>query len=100
MVARDPDTTWHRISPYAMYDAETYASWQDDNVRSDWAMTGAVTPESLRATNRYLVLTPEQCVERAHADGGLSLHPLMGGIEPDLAWEGLKLFEAEVLPKL
>jgi hypothetical protein len=28
------------------------------------------------------------------------LHPLMGGIAPDLAWESLRLFETEVLPKL
>ena len=28
------------------------------------------------------------------------LHPLMGGIAPALAWEGLQLFEREVLPRL
>jgi hypothetical protein len=28
------------------------------------------------------------------------LHPLMGGIAPDLAWASLQLFEAEVLPQL
>jgi hypothetical protein len=28
------------------------------------------------------------------------LHPLMGGLDPGLAWESLRLFEREVLPRL
>jgi hypothetical protein len=31
-------------------------------------------------------------------DGSINLHPLMGGIEPALAWESLHLFETDVLP--
>lgn len=102
MLSHEPDKLWERIAPHAVYDAETYASWQDDNVRSDWAMAAAaaITPESLRASERYLVLTPEQCVQRALSDGGVTLHPLMGGIDPDDAWESLYLFEHEVLPLL
>ena len=30
----------------------------------------------------------------------LILHPLMGGLSPELAWESLELFEAKVLPRL
>jgi len=30
----------------------------------------------------------------------LILHPLMGGIPPDVAWESLDLFERDVLPRL
>jgi hypothetical protein len=28
------------------------------------------------------------------------LHPLMGGIPPELGWESLELFERQVLPRL
>jgi alkanesulfonate monooxygenase SsuD/methylene tetrahydromethanopterin reductase-like flavin-dependent oxidoreductase (luciferase family) len=42
----------------------------------------------------------EECVALAERDGQRMLHPLLGGIEPPLAWEGLRLFEAEVLPRL
>ena len=28
------------------------------------------------------------------------LHPLMGGITPELAWESLALFEHKVLPRV
>jgi hypothetical protein len=30
----------------------------------------------------------------------LMFHPLMGGLDPEVAWENLKLFETEVLPHL
>jgi hypothetical protein len=33
-------------------------------------------------------------------DDGLVLHPLMGGIPPELAWESLHLVEHEVLPNV
>ncbi|MGE3329072.1 MAG: LLM class flavin-dependent oxidoreductase [Acidimicrobiia bacterium] len=100
MVANDPDATWARIAENALYDAETYAAWQDDTVHSDWAVMDAAGAESLRTSGRYAMVTPAQCIELAHRNGGLILHPLMGGIEPELAWESLRLFETDVLPYL
>jgi len=32
--------------------------------------------------------------------GQVLLHPLMGGLPPALAWEGLERFAAQVLPHL
>ena len=29
MVAEDPDATWAKIGPHALFDAQTYASWQE-----------------------------------------------------------------------
>jgi hypothetical protein len=29
-----------------------------------------------------------------------SLHPLMGGLDPDFAWKSVKLFTEKVLPRL
>lgn len=100
MLARDPARTWERIRRHAEYDATTYAAWQEDGVVSDWAVPGATTWQQLRDSGRYAVLTPAECVALAARDGRLTLHPLMGGIEPELAWESLRLFEAEVLPRL
>jgi hypothetical protein len=48
-------------------------------------------------------VTPDECVELAKELGDfgtLILHPLMGGIPPDVAWESLELFERKVLPRL
>jgi len=100
MVSRDPDATWARIGPLAVHDATTYAAWQEDGVVSDTAAPGAATWQALRESGRFAVVTPRGCLELAARDGSLMLHPLMGGIEPELAWEGLRLFEREVLPSL
>ena len=51
----------------------------------------------------YQVLTPDECVALAEQQGefgSVLLHPLMGGIAPELGWEGLQLFEEKVLPRL
>jgi alkanesulfonate monooxygenase SsuD/methylene tetrahydromethanopterin reductase-like flavin-dependent oxidoreductase (luciferase family) len=98
MVAKDAEAVWQQIAPYALYDAQTYAGWQDDAVRSDWVVPDLVDAESLRSSGRYLVVTPEECVDLVTTYDGLVLHPLMGGISPELAWESLHLLEHEVLP--
>ena len=50
-----------------------------------------------------MVVTPEECVElcrRIGPGGRLGFNPLNGGIDPEIAWESLHLFEHEVLPAL
>lgn len=101
-VTRDPERDWERILPHAMHEATTYASWQVDDQRSS-VTTYATTPEDLAGSGIYRVVTPEQCLELAAELGdlgGMVFHPLMGGLDPALAWESLELFAAEVLPKL
>jgi alkanesulfonate monooxygenase SsuD/methylene tetrahydromethanopterin reductase-like flavin-dependent oxidoreductase (luciferase family) len=100
MVTRDPDRTWAAIAKHALYDAQTYAAWQDDTARSDWVVPDLQGVDDLRTSGRYVVLTPEECVEVIRADRRFTLHPLMGGLAPDLAWESLRLFETEVMAKL
>jgi alkanesulfonate monooxygenase SsuD/methylene tetrahydromethanopterin reductase-like flavin-dependent oxidoreductase (luciferase family) len=100
MLSHDPESAWQQIGPNAAYDATTYAAWQEDGVVSDWAVPGAETWQQLRASGQYVIVTPQECLALAARDGHLMLHPLMGGIAPDLAWASLQLFEAEVLPQL
>jgi hypothetical protein len=57
----------------------------------------------LRASGAYLVLTPEDFLDKAlqlGPEGVLGFHPLMGGLAPDLSWSSLELFEQRVLPRL
>jgi hypothetical protein len=47
--------------------------------------------------------SPKECVELLrglgpHAD--VQLHPLVGGLDPEVGWESLRLFQAEVTPQL
>ena len=102
MIAADPDATWARIGPHALFDAQTYSSWQEGTHLNVSDVHGAISWEDVRASGVYQVLTPDQCVtmvQKGELDSVL-LHPLMGGIAPEIAWESLELFESEVLPRI
>jgi hypothetical protein len=60
----------------------------------------AQTSEDVRKSGVYRVVTPDECVALANEMGRVILHPLMGGIPPALGWEGLRLFESKVLPRI
>lgn len=98
-VSEDPERDWERIGPHALYDARTYASWQPRGQRSSMHVD-ATSLEELRASGVYRVVTPDECVRLAEETGRVILHPLMGGLPPELAWESLRLFERKVLPRL
>ena len=100
MVSTDPEATWQRIGRNALYDAATYAAWQDDAVRSSWVVPDTTDLAGLRASGNYLVVTPAECRDLALRQGALMMHPLMGGITPAAAWDSLRLLESEVLPSL
>jgi alkanesulfonate monooxygenase SsuD/methylene tetrahydromethanopterin reductase-like flavin-dependent oxidoreductase (luciferase family) len=98
-VTDDPDAAWATIAPHALHETNSYLEWNaqgPDNVYSK--LTDA---DSLRATGTYAVVTPDECIAMAQAKGpmdALVFHPLMGGLDPDVAWQSLELFAAKVLP--
>jgi alkanesulfonate monooxygenase SsuD/methylene tetrahydromethanopterin reductase-like flavin-dependent oxidoreductase (luciferase family) len=98
-VSEDPERDWVRIGPHALYDAQTYASWQTPGQRSA-VHVDARTVDDVRKSGVYRIVTPDECLALAKETGRVLLHPLMGGIPPALAWEGLELFAAKVLPRL
>ena len=101
-VSRDPERSWARIGAHLLHDAVTYAGWQPEGQRSA-VHSDATSIEALRREGKYRVLTPDQCLERAAAQGALAsfvLFPLCGGLPPELGWESVELFANEVLPKL
>jgi hypothetical protein len=98
-VSDDPERDWARIAPHALYDARTYAAWQPPGQRSAMHVE-ARDAEELRRSGVYRVLSPEECVALAEETGRIVLHPLMGGMSPELGWASLELFAAKVLPRL
>jgi alkanesulfonate monooxygenase SsuD/methylene tetrahydromethanopterin reductase-like flavin-dependent oxidoreductase (luciferase family) len=101
-VARDPDAAWARIAPFALHETNAYARWAAGSGASS-PYRGARDAGELRASGQYLVVTPEELVARARALpplGAVMLHPLMGGLDPELGWESLRLVAEEVLPAL
>ena len=99
-VSEDPERDWARIAPHAMHEAATYDSWQRPGQDSAVHVHNPDSIESVRASGVYRIVTPDECVALANESGALVLHPLMGGIPPELSWEGLELFERSVLPRL
>jgi len=100
MVSEDPERTWAQIGEYAVYDAGSYVTWQTGDHDNPIAMDSEVTVESLRKSGLWQVVTPEECVELGRTYGSVALHPLMGGIPPELGWESLELFADKVMPNL
>jgi alkanesulfonate monooxygenase SsuD/methylene tetrahydromethanopterin reductase-like flavin-dependent oxidoreductase (luciferase family) len=99
-VSDDPERDWATIGPHALWDARTYAAWQRRGQGSAVSVFGADTVDDVRASGVYRVLTVEECVELYQTQGSLVLHPLMGGLSPELAWESLERIESQVLPRL
>jgi alkanesulfonate monooxygenase SsuD/methylene tetrahydromethanopterin reductase-like flavin-dependent oxidoreductase (luciferase family) len=98
-VAEDPEAAWAALGPYAVYDAQSYKTWQTgdhDNV----VAVGGQSVDDLRASGMWQVLTPDECIALARRTGFVSLHPLMGGIPFDLGWESLQLYNDRVRPRL
>jgi alkanesulfonate monooxygenase SsuD/methylene tetrahydromethanopterin reductase-like flavin-dependent oxidoreductase (luciferase family) len=98
-VSENPERDWQRIAPHVLYDAQTYASWQTSDQRSQMHVEGN-TLDDVKKSGAYAVLTPDDTVKLAEETGRIILHPLMGGMEPALGWESLKLFEEKVLPRI
>lgn len=98
-VSEDPERDWARIGPIALADAEIMRSWQTQGNRS-LIDSAATSVDELRREGQYLVLTPEECVTLARDLPALTLHPLMGGLDPDLSWASLELIAERVLPQL
>lgn len=100
-VSDDPDATWSQVGAHCLHEINIYYSWLRDAGGEYPGFFDVSDVDALRATGRYLVLTPQQCLERARAQNGtVAIQPLLGGIAPEIAWRSLKLIESEVLPRL
>jgi alkanesulfonate monooxygenase SsuD/methylene tetrahydromethanopterin reductase-like flavin-dependent oxidoreductase (luciferase family) len=99
IVADDPERVWGEIGAHALYDAQTYASWQYPDQRSSWHVDAADVA-GVRSSGQYQVVTPDECVKLAREGGALVLHPLVGGIDPRIGWASLQLVADKVMPQL
>jgi alkanesulfonate monooxygenase SsuD/methylene tetrahydromethanopterin reductase-like flavin-dependent oxidoreductase (luciferase family) len=101
-VAEDPDAAWERIAPHAMHEMNAYGAWAAES-GSTTGYRPIGSAEELRATGLYPIVTPDELIARVRAigpGGAVTLHPLMGGMDPEVSWESLHLVESKVLPAL
>jgi hypothetical protein len=73
-----------------MHDVLGYADWNAG--RTDTAsFSSATTVEELRAERAsHRILSVDEAVELVRGGGLLALHPLVGGLPPDIAWTYLR----------
>ena len=99
--ADDADEGWGRMAPFFLHEMNAYGTWQaQDDLPNPYRTVADI--DELRTTGRYRVVTPADFV--AEQEGNpfpfAMLHPMCGGMPPDLAWSSLRLFEEQVMPAL
>jgi alkanesulfonate monooxygenase SsuD/methylene tetrahydromethanopterin reductase-like flavin-dependent oxidoreductase (luciferase family) len=89
-VSDDVDAAWAEIGSYLLHDARMAAAYRqgDESVAS---ITRAETVDELRsADGPYRVVTIDDAAAQIRGGASLQLHPLCGGMPPDLAWPYLE----------
>lgn len=89
-VADDVDRGWDELGPFLLHDALTAASYRhgDDTVAS---ISRAETVAALRqAGGPYQILSVDEAAGYLRGGRLLPLHPLCGGLPPDVAWPYLE----------
>lgn len=89
-VADDVDEAWDQLGPHLLHDAQTAASYRphDDSVAS---ITRAETLAGLREdSGPYRIFTFDEAVDYMRGGRLLPLHPLCGGVAPEVAWPYLE----------
>jgi alkanesulfonate monooxygenase SsuD/methylene tetrahydromethanopterin reductase-like flavin-dependent oxidoreductase (luciferase family) len=102
-VTHDPDRDWPVVAPHVFYTTNSYAQWAKERGVGSTVYVPLERLEDLRSQPIFQVVTPEQCVAYAKSlepHGELQFQPLFGGLDPQVAWRSLELFEQAVLPRL
>ena len=99
-VADDPDRAWHELGPDLLHDARSYAEWNRGDTGTA-SLSFAPTVEVLRAERAsHQILSVDEAVAHVRAHGFLPLHPLIGGLPPQIAWPYLQTVADRVVPAL
>ena len=97
-VADDLDAAWAELGPYLMHDVRSYAKWNEGNTDTA-SLSFASSAEELRAEDRsHRIVTVEEAVDMVRSGTPLPLHPLIGGLPPEIAWRYLHTVADEVMP--
>ena len=89
----DVDAGWRQVGDAMLVDATSYREWSDaaGTAEGTASLSAASTVEELRAANgAHRVVTSDEAVSIIGRHGLLGLHPLCGGLDPDVAWPYLR----------
>lgn len=83
--------------------AQEYAKWAaEEGEATNSPFAGMDAAQKIRESGLFVVLTPEQVLERAPAllagNHSMSFMPLIGGMSPELGWRSLHLIPRRFFP--
>jgi len=102
-VSDDPERDWPRVAPHVAYATNAYAEWAKERGVGQTRYKAAETVEALKGMPNIKVVTPDECFAYLKELGrgtAVTFHALLGGLDPELSWSSLRLFEKAVLPRL
>ncbi|MEZ5239788.1 MAG: LLM class flavin-dependent oxidoreductase [Microthrixaceae bacterium] len=89
-VSDDPDRAWDELGPHLMHDVRSYALWNETEQQSA-SMSRAAGLDELRAESRsHRIVTTAEARAMVERGEVLQLHPLIGGLPPEVAWRYLR----------
>lgn len=102
-VSEDPDRDWPRLAPHIRYATNMYADWAKERGTGATTYEQVLTDDDLKKLPIVKVLRPPEAVAYIKSLGPetqVTFHALLGGLDPELSWKNLRLFEKAVLPEL
>jgi alkanesulfonate monooxygenase SsuD/methylene tetrahydromethanopterin reductase-like flavin-dependent oxidoreductase (luciferase family) len=99
-VAEDLDAAWAELGPHLMHDVRSYAAINEGNTHTA-SLSTATTVAELRAENRsHRIVTVDEAISMIKQGSPLALHPLVGGLPPEIAWRYLRTVTDDVMTQL
>jgi alkanesulfonate monooxygenase SsuD/methylene tetrahydromethanopterin reductase-like flavin-dependent oxidoreductase (luciferase family) len=89
----DVDTGWQEVGPSMLVDAISYHGWNEaaGTAEGTASLSRARTLEELRAEEgAHRVVSAKTAAGFVRSHGPLGLHPLCGGLDPEVAWPYLR----------
>jgi alkanesulfonate monooxygenase SsuD/methylene tetrahydromethanopterin reductase-like flavin-dependent oxidoreductase (luciferase family) len=102
-VTDDPEQDWQVVAPHVIYTSNSNAEWARERGVGATPYPPVSDVADLKASPEFAVVTPDECVKLAvelGPESELVFQPLMGGLDPEVGWRSLEMFEAQVLPRL
>jgi len=99
-VAADVDHAWDELGPFLLHDARSYAAMNPGDTGTT-SLSFASSVDELRAEGRsHRIVGVDEAIALARSGIALPLHPLVGGLSPEVAWRYLRTVIDEVMPAL
>lgn len=100
-IHQDPERAWRELGQHFLQEVKEYSSWKRAGIPRPLE-TDSESIAALRADGFFEIISPDQCLQRFNnkPDYTACLHPLVGGMPLDEAWNCLTLYKEQVLAPL